>query len=226
MANNLGTSLLSEHSQASQWRFSQTQPTQILHKFFYPWKVSSLSQSQTDSLPPSLYPPPDRRFSQVSVGEGEWCMPSWNLESRRVEQRDGGKMGEPCSSHDETTLTSGLSDHMEMAPKSTRKEMLNLWLVNWPIQYRADTSCSPTSSNYRGWRWSSTRGFDLRSVESQNTCACSRLEGATPSRLTLERICVITQRTLFEQAEKGHLRGREQMKVWTVIQCTDPRAKS
>jgi len=31
---------------------------------------------------------------------------------------------------------------------------------------------------------------------------------------------------LFEQAEKGHLRGHEQMEAWTVIQCTDPRAKS
>ena len=31
--------------------------------------------------------------------------------------------------------------------------------------------------------------------------------------------------TLFEQAEKDHLRGHEQMKTWTEIQRTDPRAK-
>ena len=31
--------------------------------------------------------------------------------------------------------------------------------------------------------------------------------------------------TLFEQAEKDHLRGHEQMKTWTEIQCTDSRAK-
>ena len=30
---------------------------------------------------------------------------------------------------------------------------------------------------------------------------------------------------LFEQAEKDHLRGHEQMKTWTEIQRTDPRAK-
>jgi Reverse transcriptase (RNA-dependent DNA polymerase)/GAG-pre-integrase domain len=31
--------------------------------------------------------------------------------------------------------------------------------------------------------------------------------------------------TLFEQAEKDHLRGHEEMKTWTEIQRTDPRAK-
>ena len=31
--------------------------------------------------------------------------------------------------------------------------------------------------------------------------------------------------TLFEPAEKDHLRGHEQMKTWTETQRTDPRAK-